>query len=457
MAATTMKESPPVPSRRLRSYVLGNAFALYLGLIAAYVAGHLAGAGSGDLLNIRTTDFAQYYAAASMILHGHIGALYNLSATWHLQRQIAGPTHGVFAVIPYLYPPYFALALVPLALLPYGLAYLIWLACNCLMLSLAMFFLEGAADLGRRGTIAFRLLALASLPILLALGLGQVSLLLLVLCTLALVALRRGYDRAAGGLLAVASLKPAYLLPVLLVLLLTRRRRALEGYLAGVAVLIAAVLPFSGLGIYAGYLRLLRLDESWQGGANGGFWYHGVPISSATYAPQWNQSLAGFSQLLLPHSTAGPLYLVASLVVVLAVAWIAWKAPSITLPFGAAIAAGLLISPHTLMYDLAVALLPAAACLGWRRAAKPVLIPAALIAVELAVTIGYKLAFFVPVQLAVPALVLLVGLFALVTGRLAKRSAEAEGTRSLRACAQRGSDSPDLRSREPTRGKFQST
>src|SRR6201996_8140298 len=69
------------------------------------------------------TDFASFYAAGSLALDGHAAAIYDMAAHYAREQQIFG------AGIPYygwLYPPIFLLVAVPLALLPYPVALIIW-------------------------------------------------------------------------------------------------------------------------------------------------------------------------------------------------------------------------------------------------------------------------------------------------------------------------------------------
>jgi hypothetical protein len=71
-----------------------------------------------------------------------------------------------------------------------------------------------------------------------------------------------------------------------------------------------------------------------------------------------------------------------------------------------ALVVALLISPHTLAYDLTLLLIPAAVALRYRQASTRVLL-GILTAGYLMVTAGYRLVFYLPVQLSVIAMLLL--------------------------------------------------
>jgi len=81
------------------------------------------------------------------------------------------------SVLPFLYPPFVAVALAPLAALPYALAFLFWLALNCMLYFTVSYALERYAGLTGRRAFLVRLGSVCSLPVFMALGLGQVSIL----------------------------------------------------------------------------------------------------------------------------------------------------------------------------------------------------------------------------------------------------------------------------------------
>jgi hypothetical protein len=159
----------------------------------------------------------------------------------------------------YVYLPWFALLLVPLALLPLPLAAASWYAANLLFSWLA-----GRALLDALGAVALapraRGLLLATLPLAgLAhdnLVLGQANLLLLLLLAAAArgaLSERAGWRQGVPLGLAAALKMPAALL--LLPLVLRGRARAVAGFAA--AALLALLLPFFTTGLPLG-TQLLR-------------------------------------------------------------------------------------------------------------------------------------------------------------------------------------------------------
>jgi alpha-1,2-mannosyltransferase len=170
------------------------------------------------------------------IAHGH--APYPDGNTWRSQDGM-----------PSIYPPFIAVLAVPLGLLSFALASMLWAGLMIAALVLTLWVL-GVRDLRLFGGVF--LLP----PVFDALGLGQVEMLLMLAAAL----VWRHRDRwplAAIALGTALAVKPL-MLPVLVWLLITRRVRAA---LASVVVALAlalgswAVIGFSGLRSYPALLQ----------------------------------------------------------------------------------------------------------------------------------------------------------------------------------------------------------
>ena len=235
-------------------------------------------------------DFTSYYVAAKALSEGEPGALYYPEPVGSLLAQ-ASVQHpwidianraGVANPNYYLYPPLFAVAFIPLAALPYKVAFAVWLLLNVGFLVASLLLCLPPRE--RRtllGVAASVLLAGASYPVWHHLKIGQSSLLVLLLLAASLALLRRGRETAAGAILSGAILLK--LTPVIFValFLIRRRWRAAGAAIGGVAAL--SLLSGFAAGWKAQVTYFTRM----------------VPLLSAGTAFYPNQSLNGFLTRLL--------------------------------------------------------------------------------------------------------------------------------------------------------------
>jgi hypothetical protein len=186
-----------------------------------------------------TTDFGAFWHSGRAVLDGR--------SPYPPAASLPAVAHRL-AFLPFVYPAPAALALAPFALLPFGVANLLWLALGIAAVALALRLL---------GVTDWRCAALvyASFPADSALAEGTFSPLLL----LAVAAAWRWRDHAhrCGAAVAAAVVCKLFLWPLVVWLVLTRRLRAAAAAAALATVSVAAawvVLGFEGL---RGYPALL--------------------------------------------------------------------------------------------------------------------------------------------------------------------------------------------------------
>jgi hypothetical protein len=321
---------------------------------------------AGGKVHIEQSDLLVYYSASHLVLLGHGGAIYTLGALKAVERSalhalLLPRTEAVF-----LYPPFVALALAPFAALGYAATYVLWLLVNCALLAAVLRALARYLDLGALDTAFLAAAGASFLPVVATLLQGQVSILLLAAVAGVFFALRSGRDMLGGALLGLVLLKPPYVLPFLVLLLVQRRWRALGAFVAAAGVLALIPIPVLGVSTDLQYLHLLREAAGWH-------------TSSGGFSPQANENLWGFFRLLLPASVATMAQVAVSAAVLLGVAQIARRpGRSVDVTFAAATVAAVLVNPHVLIHDLALLLLPAAVVLRWTGKGKAV--PVLLIA-----------------------------------------------------------------------------
>lgn len=229
------------------------------------------------------TDFTTFWDSGRALLHGRSPYPSPGSLPAH-------PDRTTFA--PFVYPPVAAVPMVPLALLPFGVAVVVFLLVDLAAVALALRLL-GVTDWRCYGA------AFCSAPVFAGTGIGAISPLLL----LGLAAAWRYRDRAAatGVLVAYVATAKVFLWPVWLWLLRTRRYAAAAvaaaASLAGVTAAWAAI-GFAGLHDYPtllGRLTSLVGPESYSpyalgralGLGSGSAQATAYALAAAVAAPAW--------------------------------------------------------------------------------------------------------------------------------------------------------------------------
>ena len=189
-------------------------------------------------------DFAQLYAGARL---SGTALLYDPDANREIQKQVLG---GFLPSVYYSRPPFYAFILRPLGALPYQAAYWTFEALSALAL---MGFLKIWTPRCRE----LLFFAGVSLPVLADIFNGQDVAFVLLAAALAVEAMRRKWDFAAGLLLSFCAVKFHLFLCVPIVLLLHRRWKVLNGGIAGGLLLIGVSFFSDGVDWPKRYLQIL--------------------------------------------------------------------------------------------------------------------------------------------------------------------------------------------------------
>jgi hypothetical protein len=280
------------------------------------------------------TDFVAIFAGPRLLLTDP-GHLYAPGAAAAVDRSLTGLERFDR---PFSFSPHAALLLAPLALLPYGLAYAVWLSLGVVSLVLSAWLLAPRWRYWPFGLVLF-------LPVQLDLIMGQTSALALLAFSL-LVRLVDRRPALAGVLLACspATWKPQLLLPALTIALAAARRWRIVASLYGVlALLTVAVTTLAGAHWLADYRAqaagMLALVSS------------GSSIESA------GQTLLGLVQAGIgPGPVAAAIAVIGGGVVYGVVAYVWWRGPRADrrrlLQFALLPLAAVLAAPHALGYEL---------------------------------------------------------------------------------------------------------
>ncbi|MGC8633898.1 MAG: glycosyltransferase 87 family protein [Candidatus Limnocylindrales bacterium] len=227
--------------------LLVTAGVILLGALVAELAAPLA-AGAHH-------DFLAFYAAGKLVLDGNPGGLYQGGALSAIQRTIIPSPVGANGYMPFINPPFAAVAFAPLAALPAQAARAVWAFLSLLLLAAAGAWIARALPPLRRALGV--LLLVLSFPAYHSLAEGQWSAVMLLGGLAALQAARQGSWRLAGLALATWWLKPQLIALPLLALVVDRRWSAVAWSIIGGAGLTLASLPFAGVGSYVTYVGYL--------------------------------------------------------------------------------------------------------------------------------------------------------------------------------------------------------
>jgi hypothetical protein len=305
----------------------------------------------GERFDAYQVDFLQFYTAGVVADRGQIDRLYDEPYFRALQRP--GREQGLYS----LYPPTMALAMAPLARLPYREALVAWWAiqAGCFLAAGAMLY--RVMPFSRRWRINALLALGGMLPVWIAIGSGHlVPLLLAILCG-GLMLHRRDRPAAAGLVLSALALKPQFAVGILLWLAVRRDVRALGGMLAGLAAQALAVSVFLGPGVCFDYLRAMPMITT--------------IVRAFSYSPIFEQSFAGIASNLLRMRGYGyDLHTLPMRIIHIATAGAAavllcrvvfasrpWRGPTQSgdvrnYEYACAVMFPLLFSPYLLVYDL---------------------------------------------------------------------------------------------------------
>jgi hypothetical protein len=295
-------------------------------------------------------DFTVFYTAATILRQGLAPQLYDERTQYRVQEQFMGSVDSRRGPLPFIHPPFEAVVFVPFAFLRYRDAFVIWDLLNGVALfGVAMILRRHLSALHSISPWEFVLGCLAFFPIFLTLLQGQDSILLLLFCTLAFNALKKNADVLAGCWLAMGSFKFQLVIPLLLLLVVWRRRRVALGFsavalaLAGVSLLIVG---WHGLLRYPGYVMQIARAPGWGG----------VP-------PELMPNLRGLIEgwnLKLPGALQGHAVLAGSVMLFFLAARKsqAGCGRMFDLQFSLAIVVTGLVSWHTNAHDLSILILP---------------------------------------------------------------------------------------------------
>lgn len=306
-------------------------------------------------------DSLQFYTGGSLLRMGQPHRLYDLEAQRALQNvlfQKELEPRIVWDFLLFVSLPFVALALAPLTHLDLPTFYLLTGIANWALLALLLVaLLHLARSWPEPRRLALLVLALLWFPVSWNIIWGQVSFLLALAFTLALLALRSHHQTLAGLALALLWVKPQYVPLLLPCLLLARQWRAAAAFAAASALLLLLSWAIVGTEGLLSYIHLLRHIESM------GFAYAMFPKDYHT--------LGGF--MLRLFGLQGPPWLLLSALLAAGLLVTIGQRGLHGPGYALMVLTAVLVSPHTNLQDLVV-LLPVIALGGQVLRARPALL-----------------------------------------------------------------------------------
>ena len=286
--------------------------------------------------NAEKTDFALTYVGARIVHQGDGQQLYDTGLQTRLRDSMFRNPSPLY----FEHPPFEALALTPLASLPFRTAYLVWSLVNVAVLLGVIVWLRSYLHWPSED-IGYLFLWVIFAPVLVAIYQGQSSILVLAAYAAAFVFLQKDKPLTAGAMFGVALLKFQFAVPFAIIFLLRRQWRFVAGF--SIAGIFLGLCSLSGIGWngVGDYVRLLsRIGHNPQN----------VSYGSAVDMPTLHGLIFAIAGRAL--STGGLTVAIAIFSIAL-LAWVSWRWKSADgqTVFAAAIAASLLCGSHMFTHD----------------------------------------------------------------------------------------------------------
>lgn len=203
---------------------------------------------AGVLPHGRDQDFLNFYTGATLASEGRFSELHDTAVQLAVEKSIT-PQRTI--LVPFVRPHFYAAVLAPLGALSFETAFRVWIALQLSLLGIFLWLIW--REFGSESLVFAAMFA----PTVFGIVHGQDNLVMGVAVMAGLAALARGHD-LQGGLWWSLVLIKFHLAPGLgLVLLVTRRWRALAGFATGAATLAGACLALAGWSGIVLYYRML--------------------------------------------------------------------------------------------------------------------------------------------------------------------------------------------------------
>jgi Glycosyltransferase family 87 len=331
---------------RKKGLILLGVNALLIAVLSLYA---IVWWGLTDRIRTARIDFISFHTVGKLLIAGEGQHLYDIQKQTQVQRSLMQNYVFQGGALLFVHPPFQSIVFLPLGILPFVVAYCVWVI---VMIWLGWLSVSLLLELPHySGLLAWssqiHAAAFCFFPVVVSLIQGQDSLMLLFFLTWAFALLKQGKETYAGAVLAFSLFKFHLVLPLYLVVLLKGRWKVLKGSTYSGLLLLALSFALVGLRGILDYCKLLFEMVTWTNKYN--------------FTPSQMRNLRGMLALVLgEHSrllSAASLILTGLVLVSLMMAWRGdWNPQSkkFDLQFSLTLLAGLLVGHYLYSHDQSI-------------------------------------------------------------------------------------------------------
>lgn len=246
-----MRNTSLITPWRLKWYSVSILFAIFSALLIVLSSG----IGPRILSGRLGGDLPVFYAAGRMAAKWDFNHLYDLDKQIDAQKDLY-PDHHSYMPIPY--PPYIALACIPLSYLPYRIAYILNLAINFAAFFIAFICLKKIVPISNEFFLPAFTLSLTFYPFLKAILNGQLTAITFMLFALSWKLSSENKHYTAGIWMGLLIFKPQFAIPVTGLFLLSGRLKTAATSIITMMMIISFSLIFTGIQTYAHWFYFLK-------------------------------------------------------------------------------------------------------------------------------------------------------------------------------------------------------
>jgi hypothetical protein len=246
-----MKAISLITPWRLKWY----SIAVLFGIFSALVIVLFSGTGPRILSGRLGGDFPVFYAAGRIAANSGFNQLYDLDLQIESQKDLY-PDQKSF--MPFPYPPYVALAFVPLSFIPYRIAFVIYLLVNMIAFYMAFVSLKKIIPGLDKFFLPVFTLSLTFYPFMKATLNGQLTAITFMLFALVWRLTIEGRPYSAGFYMGLLLYKPQFAIPLIGVFMLSGRLKIASSAIVTACLVIAISLFVTGIQPYVQWYHFLK-------------------------------------------------------------------------------------------------------------------------------------------------------------------------------------------------------